>query len=111
VVFTMRFRGMREMFHTDLGMEVMRAIAEDLTDVGKVENAARREGRRITMLIAPLPEAQRKQAARRAAPEPAPDAAPKAEATVEAPAPAPETPAASGPEDGPPAEAKDVQQQ
>lgn len=69
VQFTMRFRGMREMHHTDLGMEVMRAIAEQLSGLSKVEMPARREGRRITMMLAPLPEVQRRVAAERKARE------------------------------------------
>ena len=69
VQFTMRFRGMREMHHTDLGMEIMRDVAAQLADVCKVESDPRRDGRRITMMVAPLAEIQRRLTAERRARE------------------------------------------
>lgn len=52
VQFTMLFRG-REMIHLDRAMEVFRGIAEQMEDLGKVEVPARRQGRRMTMIITP----------------------------------------------------------
>ena len=52
VKLTMRFRG-REMSHSELGAEVLRLFAEDLSDVGQVEEEARMEGRNMTMVLVP----------------------------------------------------------
>ena len=52
VQFTMLFRG-REMIHLDRAIETFREIAEQMEDLGKVEVPARRQGRRMTMIIAP----------------------------------------------------------
>ena len=52
VQFTMLFRG-REMAHLDLAMGMMTNIVDDLQDIGKVEMAARQQGRRMTMIMAP----------------------------------------------------------
>ncbi len=52
VQFTMLFRG-REMIHLDRAMEVFQGIAEQMEDLGKVEVPARRQGRRMTMIITP----------------------------------------------------------
>lgn len=52
VQFTMLFRG-REMAHLDLAMGIMTGIVEELQDIGKVEMAARQQGRRMTMILAP----------------------------------------------------------
>ena len=84
VQFTMRFRGMREMHHTDLGVEIMKSIAEQLADVAKVESPPRREGRRIAMMIAPTAEIQRKLTAERKAREKAAKEAEKALAQAQA---------------------------
>jgi len=52
VQFTMLFRG-REMVHLNLAIEKFKEIAEELGDVGKVEMPAKRQGRRMTMVMAP----------------------------------------------------------
>ncbi len=52
VQFTMIFRG-REMAHRDLAMQKMRAVAEGLDDISKIEAPARMMGRRMTMVLAP----------------------------------------------------------
>jgi translation initiation factor IF-3 len=106
VQFTMRFRGMREMHHMDLGMEVMRSVAEQLGDVSKVETDVRREGRRISILLAPLPEIQRKVAAERKAREKAKEKERLARAAaglppIPEPEPEPEPVAAEYDDDGP----------
>jgi translation initiation factor IF-3 len=49
---TMMFRG-RQMAHPELGLEVLRSLAEILDDVGKVEAQPSMEGRTMTMVVAP----------------------------------------------------------
>lgn len=52
VKITLRFRG-REMAHQDLGRNLLERVAEDVKDVGKVENMPKVEGRQMTMMIGP----------------------------------------------------------
>ena len=52
VQFTMLFRG-REMAHRDLAQQSMLDIAENLSDVGKIETPPRQQGRRMTMVLTP----------------------------------------------------------
>jgi len=47
------FRG-REVVHHDIGMEILRDMAEKLADVGKVERPPRLEGKRMQMVLVPL---------------------------------------------------------
>ncbi|MDP6635753.1 MAG: translation initiation factor IF-3 [Phycisphaerae bacterium] len=106
VQFSLRFRG-RELAHIDEGQRIFTQIEEALQDCGKVDRN-RREGRRITMLIAPLTKQQilqKRQAANLAAKIargeiPAPTETPPATETDAAPA--PPTPAAEPPPDTPP---------
>jgi translation initiation factor IF-3 len=49
---TMMFRG-RQMAHPELGLEVLRKVAEELDDIGKVESQPSMEGRTMTMILAP----------------------------------------------------------
>src|SRR5690606_2395060 len=49
---TLRFRG-REMAHKALGLEMMRRIEADLDEYGTVEQAAKIEGRQMTMVLSP----------------------------------------------------------
>lgn len=49
---TLKFRG-RELAHQELGMEMMQRIEQDLAEIGTVEQAAKMEGRQLTMVIAP----------------------------------------------------------
>jgi len=53
VKVTLRFRG-REMAHQNLGRELLERVAEDVKELGKVENMPRMEGRQMVMLINPL---------------------------------------------------------
>ena len=53
VKVTMRFRG-REMAHQNLGRELLERVAEDVKEMGKVENIPKMEGRQMTMMIGPL---------------------------------------------------------
>jgi len=53
VKVTMMFRG-RQMAHPELGREVLSRVAEEVSDLGKVESHPTMEGRSMTMVIAPL---------------------------------------------------------
>lgn len=52
VKVTMRFRG-REMAHQNIGMDLLKRMREELSDIGKVESEPKFEGRQIMMVIAP----------------------------------------------------------
>ncbi|MGX0877364.1 translation initiation factor IF-3 [Roseovarius sp. MBR-154] len=52
VKITLRFRG-REMAHQDLGRNLLERIAEDVKDVGRIENMPKMEGRQMIMIIGP----------------------------------------------------------
>lgn len=54
VKVTLRFRG-REMAHLNLGRELLERVAEDVKEMGKVENMPKMEGRQMIMMIGPLP--------------------------------------------------------
>lgn len=51
VQFMLRYRG-RELAHVDEGRKIFQQIQEALSDVAKVEQAVRYEGKRITMTLA-----------------------------------------------------------
>ena len=57
------FKG-RQMAHPEHGYDVMRQVAADLADISKVEMPAKMMGRRMTMLLSPLPLTQRRAAAK-----------------------------------------------
>ena len=76
VQFSLRFRG-RELAHIDEGQKVFARIKEALADISKVERDFRREGRRITMMLAP--SRATKQPEPKPAPKPEPKPAPKPE--------------------------------
>lgn len=52
VQFTLRFRA-RELAHVDEGYKIFTRVKEMLQEVAKVDQNDRREGRRITMTLAP----------------------------------------------------------
>ena len=52
VKVTMRFRG-RELSHGQLGMAVLQRVAEQVTEVAKVEAYPRMEGRQMLMVLSP----------------------------------------------------------
>lgn len=58
VRFQLRFRG-RENAHQQLGLEVMAKVVEDMKTMGKVDQPAKLAGNTVTMVLTPLPEAQR----------------------------------------------------
>ena len=47
------FRG-RQITHSELGLEVLKRVQEDLSDIGKVESPPSFEGRVMFMVMAPL---------------------------------------------------------
>ena len=53
VKITLRFRG-REMAHQNLGRDLLEKVAEEIKDVGKVENMPKLEGRQMVMMIGPV---------------------------------------------------------
>jgi len=55
VKVTLRFRG-REMAHQNLGRELLERVAEDVKDLGKIENIPKMEGRQMIMMIGALPQ-------------------------------------------------------
>ncbi len=52
VKVTLRFRG-REMAHQELGRELLRRIAGDIEEIGKIESMPKMEGRQMIMVVAP----------------------------------------------------------
>lgn len=52
VQFTMLFRG-REMMHYELALGIFQQIAEKLSELGHVEVPAKRQGRKMAMVLAP----------------------------------------------------------
>ena len=52
VKVTLRFRG-REMAHQELGRELLQRVAGDVSEIGKVENMPKMEGRQMVMMIGP----------------------------------------------------------
>uniref|UniRef100_UPI000D3C2E38 translation initiation factor IF-3 n=1 Tax=Mangrovicoccus ximenensis TaxID=1911570 RepID=UPI000D3C2E38 len=52
VKVTLRFRG-REMAHQNLGRELLERVADDVKEIGKVENMPKMEGRQMVMMIGP----------------------------------------------------------
>ena len=54
VKVTVRFRG-REITHPEIGMDLMKKMAEELKETSIMEVPPRQEGRQINMLLAPQP--------------------------------------------------------
>ena len=52
VKMTLRFRG-REMAHQELGMDLLKRVQEDTSEIAKVEAYPRLEGRQMLMVISP----------------------------------------------------------
>ncbi len=53
VKVTLRFRG-REMAHQNIGRGLLERIADDVKELGKVENMPKMEGRQMVMMIGPV---------------------------------------------------------
>ena len=71
---TIMFRG-REIVHPEIGHDVLKRVAEAITDVAMIELAPRLEGRSMYMVVAPAPPGQRKTVFPSAPPPPPPAAA------------------------------------
>lgn len=53
VRLTMMFRG-RQITHSELGLEVLKRVRDELSDIGKVESPPSFEGRVMFMIMAPI---------------------------------------------------------
>ena len=60
VKITIMFRG-REMAHPEQGLSILERLADDLKGLAVVEQQPKMEGRNMHMLIAPTPEAKKRQ--------------------------------------------------
>jgi translation initiation factor IF-3 len=52
VKVTLQFRG-REMAHPELGTKILNQVADQTTEIGKIEAHPRQDGRNMTMVLAP----------------------------------------------------------
>lgn len=59
VKVTVRFRG-REITYPELALEDLKEVAEELADVGVIEQAPNMEGRVMTMMLGPIKGARKK---------------------------------------------------
>jgi len=59
VKLTIMFRG-REMAHPELGMKILRRVADDVADFAVVESDPRQDGRNMTMVLHPIRKDGRK---------------------------------------------------
>jgi translation initiation factor IF-3 len=57
VRITIMFRG-RQMAHPEFGVEVMERVVEAVKDIGKIESNPTREGRTLSMVLAPIRTAE-----------------------------------------------------
>lgn len=69
VKFNLRFRG-REIFHQEIGLQMLEQMAEELRDIAVVEQRPLMEGRVLTLLLAPNQKAK-VQSQRERQPQPA----------------------------------------
>lgn len=60
VKFNLRFRG-REIFHPEIGREMLEQMAETLRDIAMVEQRPTMEGRQLSLLLAPSTKAKTQQ--------------------------------------------------
>lgn len=77
---TLRFRG-RELAHTELGLEMLKRLENDLKDYGIVEQFPRLEGKQMVMVLNPKPGAVKTGKSEKPAPKA--KAAPKSEMETE----------------------------
>ena len=59
VKLTIMFRG-REMAHPELGMKILRRVADDVADFAVIESDPRQDGRNMTMVLHPVRKDGRK---------------------------------------------------
>ncbi len=67
VKFNVRFRG-REIFHPDIGREMLERIAESLRDISVIEQRPLMEGRVLSLTLAPNAKAKQQQLQRATTP-------------------------------------------
>ena len=99
VKVTIMFRG-REQSHPERGERLLMRLAEDVADLGTIEQHPQQDGRNMTMLLAP----QKKKHPEPAAEQKAPDEQPAAEAAPAEDAAAPEADGAPAAEPAPAAD-------
>jgi translation initiation factor IF-3 len=63
VKLTIMFRG-REMAHPELGMKILRRVADDVADFAVIESDPRQDGRNMTMVLHPTRKDGRKSSAK-----------------------------------------------
>ncbi len=74
VKITIMFRG-REVFHPELGREILERVADAVSHVGKVDQFPKLDGRNMTMVLSPDKQAQQRTQTTPAA-SPAPESEP-----------------------------------
>lgn len=57
---TLIFRG-RELVHRHIGEKMLRRIAEDIKDIGSIEQEPKKEGRNLTMILIPNKQIEKQQ--------------------------------------------------
>ncbi len=55
VKVTVRFRG-REIVHADMGVDLLKRVADEMSEIAVVEQMSKFEGRTVTMVLAPKKE-------------------------------------------------------
>jgi translation initiation factor IF-3 len=96
---TIMFRG-REIVHPEIGHDILKRVAEAISDIGQVELQARMEGKQMFMIVAPGKAPARRVQSAVAAPAPQPPPQNGGPVIEKAPATQPPPPAGAGP-DGP----------
>ena len=61
VKVTIMFRG-REMTHTELGLALLKRMAEDVADLATIESQPKLDGRNMIMVLAPIAKKEKKPA-------------------------------------------------
>ena len=62
VKVTIMFRG-REVQHPDLGEKLLRRLAEDIDEIGRIESQPNLDGRNMVMVVAPKKESEKQKEA------------------------------------------------
>lgn len=86
VKFNLRFRG-REIFHQEIGREILERIAENLRDIATIEQRPLMEGKVLSLTVAPSGKVKAQQEKRERAPR---EQAERPQREAPAPEPAPE---------------------
>ena len=60
VKVTIMFRG-REMTHTELGLNLLMRLADDLSELATVEARPKLDGRNMTMVVSPIPSEKKEE--------------------------------------------------